>query len=73
MRAIDALVIERHIARFAADQAVLMNEMCCLPKDSYAFQRRKLGAEVLGFGIVIWAHLLSGVSRDRILEAFGYE
>jgi len=59
--------IEKKIARMVHDQAVLINEMCAFPKDSYAFQRRDLGVEVMGLGIDILAHFLPKTTRDQIL------
>jgi len=61
--------IEKKIARMVHDQAVLINEMCVLPKESYAFQRRDLGVEVIGLGIIILAHFLPKTTRDQILDS----
>ena len=59
--------IEKKIAQMASNQAFLVNEMRAFPKDSYAFQRRNLGVEVMGLGIDILAHFLPKTTRDQIL------
>ena len=59
--------IEKKIAQMAFNQAFLANEMRAFPKESYAFQRRDLGVEVMGLGIDILAHFLPKTTRDQIL------